>query len=272
MKYILTLEGSAAALAAILQFADEQYQRNPSIAFKPVTVETTPPPADGGVVDMTEPAPMGETAPSAGPADAAAPVAAPQAISASEPEVDADGVVYDERIHSSGANRLNKDGTWRKRRGVTTQEFNQVLAEISNTDTPPAIPAPMPMQTPQIAPDAPPAPAPAPQIEQPPVATSPAAVAEGAVPVPAQPVPTAPPMSVAPPASEPTPTGEVDFMTFMTQISQKMMPGVDGVSVVNTDYLAGLSQELGLNAVTELNARPDLIGVAVALMQRDGKW
>lgn len=43
--------------------------------------------------------------------------------------VDAEGLVWDSRIHSS-SRELNKDGTWRKRRGVDSELVKQVEAEL----------------------------------------------------------------------------------------------------------------------------------------------
>lgn len=45
---------------------------------------------------------------------------------------DADGIKWDARIHSS-SRELNKDGTWRKRRGVNTDLVTQVEAELRGT-------------------------------------------------------------------------------------------------------------------------------------------
>lgn len=52
---------------------------------------------------------------------------------ATEPRaIDADGIKWDARIHSS-SRELNKDGTWRKRRGVNTDLVTQVEAELRGT-------------------------------------------------------------------------------------------------------------------------------------------
>ena len=47
---------------------------------------------------------------------------------------DADGVKWDKRIHSS-SKELNKDGTWRKRRGVADELVRQVEAELRGVYT-----------------------------------------------------------------------------------------------------------------------------------------
>ena len=62
-------------------------------------------------------------------------------------EVDVTGTPWDARIHS-GSKAKNADGTWRKMRGVTTEKFNAVMAELKGAapveakPTPKAVPAP----------------------------------------------------------------------------------------------------------------------------------
>lgn len=53
-------------------------------------------------------------------------------------EVDTDGLPWDERIHSSGKSTL-VDGTWRLKRGVPDEEYQEVVAELKKLM---AIPAP----------------------------------------------------------------------------------------------------------------------------------
>lgn len=62
-------------------------------------------------------------------------------------QLDAAGLPWDERIHSSGENKLNADGTWRARRGVTPAIKGKVEAELratlaSNAAAAPAAAAP----------------------------------------------------------------------------------------------------------------------------------
>jgi len=74
------------------------------------------------------------------------------------PDVDAEGLPWDGRIHSSSKG-INQDGTWRKRKGVAKETVAQVEAELRSTvDVAP--PAPQP----QAAPAAP-APAPEPPAD-----------------------------------------------------------------------------------------------------------
>lgn len=60
------------------------------------------------------------------------------------PELDADGLPWDERIHS-GSKAKNKDGTWRKRKGVWSSLVEEVEAELRGA-TPE--PAPQPVSNP----------------------------------------------------------------------------------------------------------------------------
>lgn len=50
--------------------------------------------------------------------------------------MDSAGLPWDKRIHSSGKTQ-NKDGTWKKRKGVETEVYEQVLAEISGAPVTP---------------------------------------------------------------------------------------------------------------------------------------
>ena len=55
---------------------------------------------------------------------------------ANAPEVDANGDVWDGRIHSGGKNIL-KSGLWRKKKGVGQDEYDAVIAENRAVGTPP---------------------------------------------------------------------------------------------------------------------------------------
>lgn len=46
-------------------------------------------------------------------------------------DVDAEGYPWDKRIHAS-SKAFVKDGTWRRRRGITEQKYEQVTAELQN--------------------------------------------------------------------------------------------------------------------------------------------
>lgn len=50
-------------------------------------------------------------------------------VSVSDTTVDADGLQWDARIHSSN-HKMNSDGRWQRRRGVSDVEFNNVKNEL----------------------------------------------------------------------------------------------------------------------------------------------
>lgn len=70
-------------------------------------------------------------------------------------QLDAAGLPWDERIHSSGDNKLNADGTWRARRGVSPATRGQVEAQLRATLAAGAPTTPAPAPTPPAATPAP---------------------------------------------------------------------------------------------------------------------
>lgn len=99
-------------------------------------------------------------------------------------EVDKTGLPWDERIHSSGANKLNADGTWRKRRGVSEIDYKRIEAELRGTPSAPSVPPP-PVTAPTltVVPPAPFVPPAAPSVPPPPtVSASPAVPPAGSAP------------------------------------------------------------------------------------------
>ena len=67
------------------------------------------------------------------------------------PEVDSDGMPWDERIHAPSKGTI-KDGTWRAKKGVSDELKAQVIAELSATTAPPmptAQPTPQATTAPQ---------------------------------------------------------------------------------------------------------------------------
>lgn len=86
-------------------------------------------------------------------------------------EVDAAGLPWDERIHSSN-HKFSKDGTWQYRRGVDKQLVKKVEAELfalMQQPTPaPVAASPMAPPPPAAVPPAPPQPASAPPVAPPP--------------------------------------------------------------------------------------------------------
>lgn len=100
------------------------------------------------------------------PAATTAPAAAPAPVTA---DVDASGIVWDERIHA-GTKTKTKDGMWKKKRGVDPAVVTSVEAELRGHGpaTPPApapaaAPAPAPVPVPPVAAAAAPA-APVPPV------------------------------------------------------------------------------------------------------------
>jgi hypothetical protein len=100
------------------------------------------------------------------------------------PEMDKTGLPWDERIHSGGANKLNADGAWRKRRGVSEIDYKRIEAELRGTPPAPQVPPP-PATVPTLAvvPPAPFVPPAAPSVPPPPtVSASPAVPPVGSAP------------------------------------------------------------------------------------------
>lgn len=61
---------------------------------------------------------------------------------AAAPEVDKTGLPWDARIHSDGKSKLNADGTWRKRRGVSEIDYKRIEAELRSAPPAPQVPPP----------------------------------------------------------------------------------------------------------------------------------
>lgn len=217
------------------------------------------------------------------------------------PNVDARNIPHDPRIHAA-KKTLNADGTWRRRRGVTEQEVAAVEAELMNRTAQPA-PAVAQYQFPP-GPYASPAPVgnvPAlPQspavvdFQQPPAYVAPVtqapqqyapqpdqpiyqqpAQAPQYTPQPDQPIYQQPaPAPVAPTAPQPQ---ELNFQQFMGIMQQALtQPGANGRPPVDQTYIATLVGQIGqmsgqqISNITDLHAKPELIGLAVSILRRDG--
>lgn len=275
MKITLMIEGSASTIAAILANlpGDASHVPNaPSTSIGTGTpVAPAFPPSVPNTVVVNHVAPSLPTMPlpttdadDEGDADEGTPT------------TDSTGLPWDERIHSKGANRLNADGTWRKRRGVDAGLVAQVEAELRGAVpaapivTPVAtmpIPAPIPMPMPVSGEGAP---------------TPPTPLAPVAAPMPVGPaaapatLPATPPLA---PAAAPT-HGEIDFGQFMQRMAEKMQTAdpATGTPVVDATYLAAVAGEIStafnvaLNAITDIASNPQMITYAVQILQRDQKW
>jgi hypothetical protein len=98
---------------------------------------------------------------------------------------DKDGLPWDARLHSSNC-KMNADGTWRARRGLTAAQTAQITAEIKASlgaaPTPPAPPLPPVPTAPVVEAVAAPLP-PVPATPLPPIPAAPAVPAAPAAPV-----------------------------------------------------------------------------------------
>lgn len=178
-------------------------------------------PQNGGpVADVTSAAATPTTAPP------------PSANASAGSTFDSAGVPWDERIHSSGRT-LVKDGTWRRKGGISDDEFNRVMAELKGA--PPIPPAPVP-----AAPVAPP----------PPSSTAPVEP----TPPPAPPVsPVTAPVNSLPP-----------FPAFMT----RMMP-FQAAGKITLARISEIAQSCGVAALPALAGSPELIPTVEAMIMAE---
>jgi len=131
------------------------------VAVEPIERSETPvpePPAS----PATPPAPQAPSVPTTAPEPSTA------------PDVDSEGVTWDARIHA-GNKATRKDGTWRRKRGINDDQYNEALAEITGRAASPAPSTPPAPTEPQNAPKPPSAPAAPPPPPEDPQASSAAA-------------------------------------------------------------------------------------------------
>lgn len=156
--------------------------------------------------------------------------------------VDKNGLPWDERIHSGGENKLNKDGTWRKRKNIPDATVAAVEAELrrlmsaSAPADPFIAPPPTDVVTPVITDIAPP-----PAVTLPPVAVAPTI---------------APPPALTPSVA-PVGTGfdgVIDWPGFMGAV----MNAIKTATLTNAEVLEVLKQ-FGVPALPLVAKRPDLI-------------
>lgn len=279
MKHTLTLTGSSAALVAAMTAFEAVEGNSPSAALATATPFTstgtgTPvapamPSAPSGATPMpTAPAPMsGTDDDSDDEADDGTPAGDGSGL-------DSNGLPWDERIHSSSKKR-GQDGSWNKRRGGP-KGADLAAIEMELRANQPS--APMPT----AAPSAPPPPMPtagAEQPQQPAPAPVPMPTADPTPPAPPPPpMPTATAMPAAEPPATPAmpvsaapaaaPTG-LDFPTLMQTIGPKMG---EGAGQIDAGYLQQVCQVYGLNSLTDLALKPELIDAVVAQFAADGRW
>lgn len=174
------------------------------------------------------------------------------------PAVDSLGMPHDARIHSDNKG-LNKDGSWRKRRGV-----NDVMVAAVETEMKMRALQPQPQfQPPQ--PYTPPAPQP--QFQQPQFQPAP--------------MPHQQPQQYTPPAQPmlQQPAAALDFNGFMQHLSGQMQKrDANGQPLITTDYLASIAQRLTaqfgrqFNSITDISTDPVAINCAVSFIAADGRW
>lgn len=150
--------------------------------------------------------------------------------------VDSKGLPWDERIHASTKTQ-NKDGSWKRRKGVEDSLVEQVEAEYkSNT---PAAPV-------------------APSIN-----------AQSGVP--AAPTPPAPPAPPAPPVAT-APVEQPPFQKFLQTINNLF-----ATQTIDSVYMAELPAKIGeafkenLTSITDIMNRPEMVEWAFEKLRVDGK-
>ena len=242
MKLTLMIEGSAAAIAAVLANLPE--------SGAAISVTSDPQPQPAGNAPITGTAPNG-----------AASLPMPIAPTAAAPDDDDDdsgqaatgdsdstGLPWDERIHA-GTRTTTQAGVWKKRKGVPAETVAAVEAELR-----------------QGAPSIPPAAAAVALPDQP--------IAMPAMPMPVTPAPapTPMPMPVAtaePAAAMPTAQGIVGFGEFMETLAEQMKGDNAPVKQENVVWVA---QQLGLNAITDVSTDPLLIAKAIDIFKTYNLW
>lgn len=192
------------------------------------------------------PVPAVPSTPTAATVPTAAPAASPAGVT-----VDAAGLPWDARIHSSNK-AFVADGTWRQRRGTAPDLLAKVEAELRQTM---GLPAPAPAAAPAAAP-----------VPQPPAANSvfgAAAIAAG-LPQPVLVPPVPAPAVVAPPAAAPTPAPAGDPATFADMMLW-LTPHMP--HKLSPDQLNGALAANGIPSLNALISRPDLVPGLVAQLK-----
>lgn len=307
IKHTLTLSGSPAALIAAMQAFDAA-EGNQTITVAGNAVPTpststgtgtpvapaTPLPSPSSAASIpTAPMPTGGTVEVDSTQDEEGDDTGPAGDGAG---TDADGLPWDERIHSSNKQK-SANGKWMKRRGGPKgAELAAIEAEIRSGGTgngppPPPMPTTAPAPMPTAAPVAPTPPMPTATAEtaetdETPLYERMKAAAAAPAPMPTagptpMPAATAPmpqaapaPMPVAePPVTPATPASadpaSLDFPSLMQHIGPKMG---DGEGQISAAYLQQVCAHYGIAALTDLALKPELIASIVAQFQVDGRW
>lgn len=208
------------------------------------------------------------------------------APNAAAPDVDSNGLPWDERIHS-GTKALTSTGAWKKRRGVAATTVTAVEAELrargAAVAPAPVMVPPSPVPMPQPMPMQPvPAAAPPPVPMQPIPAPTPAPI-----PAPATVMPTAEQLqgtvaavTPADPAADP-----IDAHSLMLRLTPLFAKtDTSGAPLIHADYLAAITAETSnafmqaghiqqpLGTIVDMGNNAQMIAYAISLLKRDGRW
>lgn len=176
--------------------------------------------------------------------------------------VDAEGLPWDERIHSSNKKRTAKN-IWVARRNVSDETYKAVVAELRG-----GVPAAPVVSTPP----APPVVAPAVENPADAFASIPAHLRPPAAPAaPLNPIVPAAPVVPTPPAPPVVATAK-NIGDLITRIQ-----GLFASGNADQQYIIGLQQRIGtqfgltVNSIVDIQSRPDAIEYAFQLIAADGK-
>lgn len=154
---------------------------------------------------------------------------------------DVDGLQWDARIHSSN-HKINSDGRWQRRRGISDEEFNRVKNELLGVQEPVAEVAPV--EAPVVAPNT----VAVTTGTVTPVAPDTVVIAPVVAPAPIAPTPVAP---VAPIAPEPTPV--IDSAVLYQTMFEKIKVGMNNQKVGPNDIkklVEAVNTQFGLQYTT----------------------
>lgn len=247
-----------------------------------IYTEPTVMPAEAGapLPDVTDPKPLtpeqafGQAAPASSataPASATVAVPAEPATATASSDLDAEGLPWDARIHSSNHKR-SANGVWMKRRGVNQLVEHQVRAELRQTYPAPASPAERTMQAVVAEGLIPSPPASAASVPPPPVATQPVVppppAATSATPQPTASASTpdngantgssvpAPP-TASPSDAAPVINGPAEFQRVMVLLAGPT--GLQQTGRITLDQTNAIITGMGLTAISDLLKQPQRI-------------
>lgn len=195
-------------------------------------------------------------------------------------QIDAEGLPWDERIHS-GSKKQTAKGVWARRKNVEDNFFNQVVAELRNRGNGGATPMqPGNMGTAVHIPPAPVTPVggyTVPSYNEAPLA-APVVLAAPMPPMP--PMPTNPVGGTGdlpaflhrPAATPPAPPSAPTINDLFNKVQNLFQTGKADVAYVNS-LTSRLSQRFGVQvmSINDISNRPDMISDAFALLAADGK-